>query len=198
MGSMELVAKGWRANIFCTTDTTGQRIATKVARIPDARDAIRKEATLLQRLQELGSSFTPQLVAIGDAEFSYVWIEGEARKVQFPLLNPTQQGISTQQLLDHAYQLDQRGIIHGELDRPTDNMLIDSANQVWLIDFERGWRGDSSGKNMRHLAQWLYRSDIILLDMLRPLADMSLENVYITLSQKITQFYSNPQAQTDA
>lgn len=191
---MELVAQGWRAHIFRATGQDGVQIATKVARIPDARDAIRKEATLLQRLMELGSTFTPQLVSIEDAQFSYLWIEGKPRKEQFPLAPRDQQRHYTTQLLEHAYQLDQRGIVHGELDRPTDNILIANTHKVRLIDFERGRRGDTSGKNMRHLAQWLHRSDIILLDMLRPLADMSLENVYITLSQKITHFYSTHHA----
>lgn len=59
--------------------------------MPEARDAIRKEATLLQRLMELGSSFTPQLVSIEDAQFSYLWIEGKTRKEEFPLLPPAQQ-----------------------------------------------------------------------------------------------------------
>ena len=194
---MELIAQGRRANIFCSTTATWARVATKVARMPEARDAIRKEATLLQRLMELGSSFTPQLVSIEDAQFSYLWIEGKTRKEEFPLLPPAQQWTCTHQLLDEAYQLDQRGIIHGELDRPTKNILIDSSHKVWLIDFERGWRGDTTGKNMRHLAQRLHRAQILPLESLRPLADLPLEKLYSHLSHYLQTFYSS-QAHTHA
>ena len=106
-------------------------------------------------------------------------------------MTQAQQKNSTQQLLRHAYQLDQRGIIHGELDRPTQNILIDSSSNVWLIDFERGWRGDTTGKNMRHLAQRLHRMQILPLETLRPLADLPLDKLHDHLRQHIDSFYSS-------
>lgn len=188
---MELIAHGRRANIFCSTTATWARVATKIARMPEARDAIRKEALLLQRLQELGATFTPTVVSVDDDQFSYYWIEGKTRKEEFPLLSPAQQWKCTHQLLDEAYQLDQRGIIHGELDRPTQNILIDSSHKVWLIDFERGWRGDVTGKNMRHLAQRLHRAQILPLETLRRLADLPLDKLHDHLWQRIDSFYSS-------
>lgn len=84
---MQLIAQGRRANIFCTTTPAGQQIATKIARMPDARDAIRKETAILQRLMELGCSFTPTITATDQDQFSYYWIAGKTRKEQFPLLD---------------------------------------------------------------------------------------------------------------
>lgn len=178
---MELVSQGRRAQIFRTKEH-GKDIAYKRALAPQHRDAIRKEAQILERLQVLQAWFVPVLLHTQDDQFAYQRIVGEAWKTQFPKGTPTQQQFYAQQLLDIAYQLDSRGIVHGELDRPTNNILIDANDKVWLIDFERGWRGDSSGKNMRHLAQRRHRTYQFPLEHVRALAQLPLAEVYSTLS----------------
>ena len=153
-------------------------IATKHARTKLFIGAIQKEAELLKKLNQKLISFVPQLIKSGKDWFSYERIEGDCfKKVYIGSSNEKKKNLAVQ-LIEAAYTLDIVGVLHGELDHPRTNVLVDSEDKVRIIDFDRGGVGDYSGKNLRHVAQRLYREGYISLKILKWLWKQTPGHIY--------------------
>lgn len=174
---------GRRGSISIDTSTS-PRTATKSAQ-PGMGAAIQKEASILQILTEAGIDFVPQIIDQGDHRFRYHWIDGSFFHLVYAQSTEMQKKQLATQLIDHAYALDRCWIVHGELDDPRTNLLVDDQHKLWILDFERGWCGDRSGKNLRHIAQRLYRSGYIDLQILQSLGWYSLDALYKQLLSAI-------------
>lgn len=178
---MEKVAEGRRGEVY-RKEIDGKVYAEKRAKSPLAFGALEKEALLLQKLTQAGVSAVPAYVDSGSG-----WLCSERRdgdsfhKVWSKQDTSTKKDLA-RKLLRAAYDLDICGIIHGELHRPMANVRVDTLGNLTILDFERWTLWDSSGKNMRAVAQWLLREKLISMDILIWLWKKSRQDIYTTLS----------------
>lgn len=177
---MNIVAQGRRGTITCT-EQSWQKIATKRANEPQHAWAIRKEYEILHKLQQEKVSFVPHVVSSDDTSFSYYRIEGEPLKKKRDDLDAKQRTHVLTQLVHHAYVLDTVGVEHGELSRPSTNVLINDENEVFIVDFERGSINEFSGRNLKAIAQRLHAQGFLSIAGLRRLGEQSLETIRDTL-----------------
>jgi lipoprotein signal peptidase len=139
----------------------------------------------LTRLNSEHILFTPQLIDSGDGRFSYERIEWEHFKDVYGRSSFEEKRQLVLRLLDRAYALDNIWIIHGELIRPFTNILVTPEQDISIIDFERGAFGDTSGKNMRSLSQWLLWESWITLKDAKHLWTIESNTIYTYLSHEI-------------
>ena len=156
-------------------------IATKSARRATQKAIIQREAILLEKLCTEGIDFVPRIISRSEDGFSYEWIVGEHFHQLFAIAPEDVRQTYISQLLSYCFRLDRLGVVHGELDDPRTNLLIDAEKKIWILDFERGALQDFSGKNLRHIAQWLYREGYITLGVLKSLKDRSTDDIYTLL-----------------
>lgn len=179
----KIVASGWRWEIS-VAEVDGQQIATKSAKDESKKWALMKERKILQYLQWQGIDFVPQLIDYDDNSFSYPWIEGEHFWSWYEQADIYAQQKWLLSLLDCAYQLDTVWVVHGEMMRPWTNILIDGG-EISVLDFERGVVGDSSGRNMKHVAQRLQRQWQIDKQTCTALGNMDIDDIYTNLQNHI-------------
>lgn len=103
----------------------------------------------MAHLDQFALRFRPRLAHRRDDGFVYHRVEGTELQVLRDDMDLSQRQDIIAQLLDVALQLDQLGVVHGELQRPTSNVLVQDDGRLMLLDFERGTLGDYSGKNLK-------------------------------------------------
>lgn len=172
-------------------------ITTKRAHTMHTKWAIIKEAMLLQKLNDSWIRWVPQIIETVEWWFRYTWIEWTHFDKIYNKADIVLQNHLASQLLSHAYELDMLWIIHGELQRPTANVLVNTKNQVSIIDFERWARQDFSWRNMKAVGQRLRREWYFEVEVLRELSGRKLSDIYETLNEYILQknlqtIFNNP------
>jgi lipoprotein signal peptidase/predicted Ser/Thr protein kinase len=177
---MQIVAQWRRWSIVKKWELT-----TKSALTANVKWAIKKEILLLQKLNTAGIDWVPQITSVLDNWFEYVWIVGDHFKTIYSNSTKPRQLLLAKRLLYCAYQLDQLWVIHGELHRPTKNVLVWDNDRVFILDFERGALNDYSGKNMKAVGQWLSRVWYIGIESLKNLSWKSLDSIYQELLDTI-------------
>lgn len=183
----------WRRGVVDVDTSKTPRIATKKALEKNRHAALSKEADILQKLEKEGIIYVPQVKERWDWWFSYQWIPGEPFDKIFSKENSEHQLNLTIEIIDKAYQLDMLWIVHGELDRPMSNILVHQESlhngklAISIIDFERGVRQDYSGKNLRHILQWLHRTNIISLEQCKSFGKLDLNTLYSTLRKMVIE-----------
>jgi len=132
--------------------------------------AIQKEIAILTYLK-WKVKFVPQILDYWNDWFKYEFIE-------WVTLNQWK-GISEKlkdiymQLVVYAYILDQLNVKHGELSRPTKNIIISSENDVFIIDFERWNLMNKKWKNLRAIGQFFVNIWIININELKNINNFS-------------------------
>lgn len=185
--------KGWRGQIT-THKLDGATIATKRAKDASVKGAINKEAWLLIRLKNHGIAFVPQIIDHDDGWFSYQRIDGIHFQDAWKQANPVTKLTLARKLFTAAYQLDQTGIVHGELARPTKNVLVTPSNEIAIIDLERWSLGNTTSKNMKAVAQRMNRIWLLDLSVVKALGTMKLEAVHDQVIKHLEQSqWSRPQ-----
>jgi len=171
----------WRRGVIECVEKNGQTIATKRAKDASVRGAIAKERDLLLLLNDRGVTFVPQLVDHGDDWFSYAWIEAEHFQDWWKKADDTLKKKLARELFECAYILDKAWVVHGELLRPTKNVLLTPEKKIAIIDFERGKIGDDRWKNMKAISQRMSRQWMISLETTMHLGTMKREEIYRTV-----------------
>lgn len=178
------IAQWRRWCIYISEDSNG-KIATKVAKHASTRAAIQKESKILRYLNRHDVDFVPQVIEVEDDRFSYYWIEWSPMKHVRKTLSDSQKNTVARALLDKAYHLDCLGVVHGELSRPTTNVLLNATLDVSIVDFDRGVLHDDSWKNMRHVAQRLCQKWYMTIPQARSLQWMERDKIYSYISHLI-------------
>jgi len=181
---MKLEGRRW---VITLKHHEGKKIATKSAKDTSKKGAINKEQQILMHLQTAKIWFTPQLIDSWDGWFSYDRIEGEHFKTAYARASMIHKKTLVLKLLERAYTLDTLWIVHGEFIRPFTNMLVNQQGEISIIDFERWWFGDKSGKNMRSLSQWLLGEQWIRLQDAKQLWTLDADAIYIYVKKIISQ-----------
>jgi len=185
----ELIAQGRRGEITLST-IKGVKIATKRARNKHTKWAIIKEQEILRYLNEQKISFVPQLKEIGDWQFSYDWIEGIHFRDAYKQSQWVHKTALVRWLIQRAYELDEIGVIHGELGKPHTNVLVNKSHDqpIYIIDFERGSLRDFSWKNLIALAQRLRTEGYLTMQETKTLwsSKLPLVEIYNQLMGKVT------------
>lgn len=181
---MKKVASGRRWEIWVEAKNN-QKIATKKSVSESKKWTLLKEVDILRYAEKHKISFIPKVLDDGDGWFSYEWIEGNHFDKEFAFQNIENKTLLIQELLSCAYELDKIGVVHGELLRPWTNVLVDARSKIWILDFERGVMWDYSGKNMKHVAQWLAREWYLDVEEVKWLQGLELDEMYELLTSKI-------------
>ena len=192
------IAKGRRGEIWL--DESGEKpIATKKALDDTKIWSIHREIQILRYLNEKWCDFVPQLISTTHDSFSYIYIYGDhyqdiyQKLIRKKSLQANLHALLTS-LLERAYQLDVYGVVHGEFMRPYKNMIVWDDSKwvcvVSIIDFERGTLQDTSGKNMRQLAQRLLVEGYIDVEVVKWLWRLSCDDIYSVLQHYLTLYFS--------
>lgn len=193
------VAHGRRGEIWIDIQD-GRKIATKKALDASKVWSIHREIQILTYLQSCWCDFVPQISSKTHDSFTYPWIQGEHFQTVYDRQDIDEvKRVLLQKLLTRAYQLDQYWVVHGEFLRPFKNMIVYSDGDqdgmdiyadalIYIIDFERGTLRDESGKNMRHLAQWLHSEGWIELELLKTLWSYSRDRIYMMLNKALEDY----------
>lgn len=144
----------WEIYTLVENNTT---YAIKKAKSLEKKWAIQKEISILRKLK-WKLDFVPQIVDFGEDFFKYKFIEWQTLdKIKNP---PKELYI---QLVEHAFKLDLLQIEHGELSKPTKNIIVSPSNKVFIIDFERWTFVNPNCKNLRWIANFLKNIKILSL-----------------------------------
>ncbi len=143
---LEKVAEGWRGVVY-RGRWRGKEVAVKVAKRPEAEEAVRKEAEILEALK--GREGYPQIILKGADFFVYEFIKG--KRLRDLDLSPEEKKRIYAVLLEKAYELDRLGIRRDEFSYVEKNVLVDEEGKVYVIDFDRG----SFSKRPSNLTQFL-------------------------------------------
>ncbi len=182
----------WRRGVVDVDTTQIPRIATKKSTDHTRFAMIHKEADLIKKLNDHALHFVPQLIDKGEWRFSYFWLEWDRFDKIYATCTKQQKIWLNNELLDKAYQLDILWVVHGELDNPMSNILVDQkrlqSNKpcISIIDFERGHRNDTSGKNCKHVMQWLQRQWFVSIEQCKNRWQQDCKTLYTHLKQTIT------------
>jgi len=188
----------WRRGVVDVDTSSIPRIATKKALDKHRYGALQKEADILKKLNEQGITYVPEILERGDWWFSYPWIIGESFDKVFTHQSATNKYRLMHELVDKAYQLDKLWIVHGELDKPMSNVLVNKSLLeqqqlcIFIIDFERGYRQDYSGKNLRHVTQWLHRIGIVSREQCKTFGTYPVDTLYQHLTTMINKNKNTP------
>jgi predicted Ser/Thr protein kinase len=169
---MKLLAKGRRGEVF-VFEKNWQKFCLKKAIDGTKKAAIEKEILILKFLNSHKINFVPQIVEVGEGFFVYKWIEWETLKTFSKNKTISQLKDIYLKLLQYSRILDELHVEHGELLRPTKNVLV--WKSVILIDFERWNLTNTKNKNLRAFAQFLFRKRIISLEDVKNLDYCNLE-----------------------
>lgn len=132
--------------------------AIKKAKSPEKKWAIIKEIAILRKLR-WKLDFVPQIVDFWDDFFKYRFIEWKTfDKIKNPSLD------LYAQLIEGAYRLDVLWIEHGELSKPTKNIIISPEGKLHIIDFERWSFINKNSKNLRWLANFFKNIKLLSLE----------------------------------
>lgn len=183
---MKVVAKWWRWSI-----SKSWKYATKSALTRNVKWAIKKEILILQKLNNAWIQRVPQIHEVLDDWFTYEWIEWNHFDNVHLNATDTQKIQLWTSLLSHAYTLDKLWVVHGELHRPTKNVLVWKDHAVYIIDFERWTIRDYSGKNMKAVGQRMSREGYFWIQYLKDLSWKQLDNIYESLLRKIQPSNNN-------
>lgn len=182
----------WRRGVVDVDTTQIPRQATKKSTDHTRFAMIHKEAELIKKLNDHAIRFVPQLIDEGEGRFSYFWLEWERFDKIYATCTEQQKIRLNNELLDKAYELDILWVVHGELDNPMSNILVDEkrlqSNKpcINIIDFERGHRNDTSGKNCKHVMQWLQRQWFVTIEQCKHRWQQDCKTLYTHLKQTIT------------
>lgn len=157
----------WRRGEVYLQEINGKKVATKIAKDKEKVGAIKKEIQIITKLNELGILFVPQLISSNEDSFSYEFIEGLHFEDVYEEVSNGQKIELVFKLLHNAFILDYQEIEHGELSKPTKNILVDKSWDIFIIDFERWSFNNSISKNLKWLAQWLHNNNYINLQQLK-------------------------------
>lgn len=186
---MRIVAQ-WRRGVITKFTEDGVTYAEKTARFAYTRGAIAKEAVIVAHLDQFSLWFRPRLAHRRDDGFVYHRVEGTELQVLRDDMDLSQRQDIIAQLLDVALQLDQLGVVHGELQRPTSNVLVQDDGRLMLLDFERGTLGDYSGKNLKAIWQWLLALGIVDVETLRSLSRRDVDGLHQWLAERVSDFFA--------
>lgn len=183
----------WRRWNISITETHWNAIATKKARSSEHIWAIQKEIVILEKLQRQVCTFCPYIISKTHDSFSYFRIPWKHFDSVWKQANRAVRNHLAIQLLACWLWLDQHGVIHWELMRPTKNVLVDNKNYIYIIDFER-WKIQPwwSIKNLKHIAQRLHWLWVISIEEIQSLWKLkSPKAVYQRLFKHIIMYFNN-------
>jgi len=150
----------WRRGEVYITEMNWKKIAIKKAKDNTKKWAIKREITILLYLK-WKVDFVPQILDYGDDWFSYEFIEG----VTLDKIKDVSKDIYLK-LVEYAYILDQLNVEHGELSRPTKNIIVNNS-YVFIIDFERWNLMNKSFKNLKAISQFFLNRWILSIEDLK-------------------------------
>jgi len=179
------IAQWWRWEIWLSQQD-GKDIATKKALSEEKRWPLLKESRILTLLNEAWVDFVPQLTQVHNDGFSYERISGEHFIDAYTAASVSEKKSLLTKLLTCASSLDTLWVVHGELLRPFTNVLV-SDGEVFLIDFERWMLWDFSGKNVKHVMQWMHNQGFLDVPTLKNFSKLPHEELVSKLAMLIDE-----------
>jgi len=134
-----------------------KKYAIKKAKTKEKKWAIQKEIVILNYLKNK-IDFVPNIIEYWEDFFKYEFIEW----ITLNKIKNSSKNIY-KQLIEYAYQLDKLHVEHGELSKPTKNIIIWENEKVYIIDFERWNIINNKWKNLKWISNFLLNKQYISL-----------------------------------
>jgi len=172
---MKLLSSGRRWEVYIIEEN-GKKYALKKAKDSTKKWSIQREIAILKYLKNK-VDFVPQIEDYWDDWFKYPFIEWET--LSKSKLNQEQLKTVYKKLIKYAYELDCLNVEHGELSRPTKNIIVNFP-QVSIIDFERWNLMNHNFKNLKSLAQFFLWKWIVSIWDIQQIEDMEEFKDFLT------------------
>jgi putative serine/threonine protein kinase len=129
-----VLGKGF-VGIVVIAHLSGQRVAVKIRRVDADRADLLHEAVMIAKANSV--QVAPKLVASSKNFLLMQFIDGNL----LPNWLKTNQERTAvrqvlRQVLEQCYRLDEAGLDHGELSKAPKHLLVDKAENVFMVDFE--------------------------------------------------------------
>jgi len=187
---MQKIAEWYRWEVFLTTKNWKQ-IIIKKALDPTKKASIQREIKILQKINNLWIKFVPKILGFWEDYFEEEYVEWKRFDKVFEKADKKYQIKLIKKLLENCYQLDKNGIVHWELSRPFNNVLV-SWDNVYIIDFERGHISEFEWRNMKNFAQWLKSKNLLeVSDLLKIWKIKDMKNMKKFIEKKINMENKN-------
>ncbi len=131
-----------------------QKAALKIRRVDADRNSMRHEAELLKkansvcvgpRLQKVSRNFL--LMQFIEGDLLLTWLKKTRSKVRIRRV--------LRAILEQCFALDCAGLDHGELSRASKHVIVDLADELFLVDFESASLGRKPA-NVTSVCQFLF------------------------------------------
>lgn len=174
---MEFLSSWHRWNIYIKIENW-KVYAIKKAKEYEKKWAIKKEIVILNYLKNK-VNFVPIIKEYWDDFFKYKFIKWSTLD---KIKNPSKK--IYKQLIKCAYELDKLSVEHGELSKPTKNIIVSEDEKVYIIDFERWNLKNTKWRNLKWLANFLISKQYISLEQCKKLQNIkNIDEMYNFLSK---------------
>ena len=147
--------------------------AIKKAKALEKKWAIKKEIVIINYLKNK-INFVPVIKDYWEDFFKYEFIEWTTLD---KIKNPSKS--IYKQLIDHSYKLDKLHVEHGELSKPTKNIIVSDDEKVYIIDFERWNLLNNKWKNLKAISNFLMNKQYISLEQCKNLKKIKdIDEIY--------------------
>ena len=159
---MEFLSSWHRWDVYIQEENW-KTYAIKKSKSLEKKWAIKKEIVILNYLKNK-VNFVPVIKEYWEDFFKYKFIEWTTLdKIKNPSKN------IYKQLIDHSYMLDKLHVEHGELSKPTKNIIVSNKEKVYIIDFERWNLLNNKWKNLKWISNFLMNKKYISLEQCKNL-----------------------------
>lgn len=147
--------------------------AIKKAKSNEKKWAIKREIVILKYLKDK-VDFIPKILEYWDDFFKYEFIDWiTLNKIKNPSKN------IYKQLISYAFILDKLNVEHGELSKPTKNIIVSDIWKVYIIDFERWNLNNTNWKNLKWLANFFTSQQYLSLEQCKNLQKIkNIDEIY--------------------
>ncbi len=151
--NVPVLGKGF-VGIVIIAHLNEQRAALKIRRIDADRSSLQHEAEMLAKANSImvgpkltGASKNFLLMQLIDGDLLPVWLETHKEK------EPLRKVLTD--ILAQCWRLDTVGLDHGELSKAPKHLIIDKAQQPWIVDFETS-SDNRKPANITAVCQYLF------------------------------------------
>jgi len=129
-----VLGKGF-VGIVVIAHLNGQRVAVKIRRVDADRADLLHEAAMIAKANNV--RVAPKLVASSKNFLLMQFIDGDLLP-NWLKINHEKTSVRQvlRQVLEQCYRLDEAGLDHGELSKAPKHLLVDKAENVFMVDFE--------------------------------------------------------------
>jgi putative serine/threonine protein kinase len=154
--TLPVLGKGY-VGVVVVAHVGSEMYALKMQRVDSDRESLEREAELLAKANSVGVG--PKLVGATKHLLLMELVDGDLlEKWLEPHLNPDLARKMLSNILEQCWRLDEIGLDHGELSKAPKHILMDKADNPFIVDFETA-STNRNASNVTSVCQFLFQGN---------------------------------------